>query len=99
MRREPRTWPWVLSFQVMRMAAGRAPTLIVLALWVLAGPVGMAFSCCASMCEGSCAIGFPALQGPNAALFPLVAAIVALLIDRKSTRLNSSHRTISYAVF
>ena len=67
------------------MAAGRAPTLIVLALWVLAGPVGMAFSCCASMCEGSCATGFPSLQGPNAALFPFVAATVALLIGDPRT--------------
>src|SRR5437763_7106769 len=30
---------------------------------------------------------------------PLVAALNELLGDRKSTRLNSSHRCISYAVF
>src|SRR5437762_6952229 len=30
---------------------------------------------------------------------PMVIAGGALLVDRKSTRLNSSHRCISYAVF
>src|SRR5437764_11476460 len=29
----------------------------------------------------------------------VVGIIVAIIIDRKSTRLNSSHRCISYAVF
>src|SRR5207248_5070218 len=29
----------------------------------------------------------------------IVALIIVLIRDRKSTRLNSSHRTISYAVF
>src|SRR5207248_11616946 len=28
----------------------------------------------------------------------LIAALAAAIVDRKSTRLNSSHRTISYAV-
>src|SRR5438094_4842805 len=35
------------------------------------------------------------LTSPN----PMVGAVVAAPRDRKSTRLNSSHRTISYAVF
>src|SRR5437867_10311570 len=34
-----------------------------------------------------------------AALAGLAIVLIALWIDRKSTRLNSSHRTISYAVF
>src|SRR5437867_12488836 len=29
----------------------------------------------------------------------LAVLLITLLLDRKSTRLNSSHRTISYAVF
>src|SRR5207248_7127464 len=30
---------------------------------------------------------------------PYIAVVAAFVVDRKSTRLNSSHRTISYAVF
>src|SRR5207248_11659968 len=40
-------------------------------------------------------------QAPTTQFFPARqrSKILALLLDRKSTRLNSSHRTISYAVF
>src|SRR5207248_4115072 len=41
-----------------------------------------------------------ASEAPGAASAPLVLRDVDLTLrDRKSTRLNSSHRTISYAVF
>src|SRR5207248_7122514 len=29
----------------------------------------------------------------------IIEGLIAIVVDRKSTRLNSSHRTISYAVF
>src|SRR5437867_9520981 len=39
------------------------------------------------------------IQGKQLARGKLVIELLPLDIDRKSTRLNSSHRTISYAVF
>src|SRR3712207_6863981 len=39
----------------------------------------------------------PAMLRPGAGL--VVSPLVALMADRKSTRLNSSHANISYAVF
>src|SRR2546429_8989435 len=45
-------------------------------------------------------IGQPAIcreQGPHAEIVELVEVVV--IVDRKSTRLNSSHGYISYAVF
>src|SRR5437773_3984355 len=43
----------------------------------------------------------PAADSGLKAIAPLLLgmAVVVLLVDRKSTRLNSSHITISYAVF
>src|SRR5207248_11381277 len=42
----------------------------------------------------------PAEVGKNVRCdIPVVGDVKNVLIDRKSTRLNSSHRTISYAVF
>src|SRR5438105_8719420 len=40
-------------------------------------------------------------SGPTTSIFPRVLAscIATLVLDRKSTRLNSSHEWISYAVF
>src|SRR5437867_7700692 len=40
-----------------------------------------------------------AINTPSAINFPATLPGDALDLDRKSTRLNSSHRTISYAVF
>src|SRR5438094_10145857 len=45
--------------------------------------------------DGSPEPGWP-LSGPFAVGYPALGKLSA---DRKSTRLNSSHRTISYAVF
>src|SRR5437867_8361290 len=42
--------------------------------------------------------GFVQVWGPRGAVYVVPAQDVSVL-DRKSTRLNSSHRTISYAVF
>src|SRR5207248_9760141 len=43
--------------------------------------------------------GLPAVDPTANALRPRNSLAYAALEDRKSTRLNSSHRTISYAVF
>src|SRR5437867_4739168 len=53
-------------------------------------------------CDRACLIGF--MDGYMNALFTQDLKVLPplskdLRIDRKSTRLNSSHRTISYAVF
>src|SRR6266516_7145345 len=46
------------------------------------------------------AAGLAAMPLSEAAERPVLAgAMVLVTLDRKSTRLNSSHRTISYAVF
>src|SRR5437588_1222220 len=42
---------------------------------------------------------FTALQGVRGQRSIDLAALETLLVDRKSTRLNSSHTVISYAVF
>src|SRR3712207_8558183 len=50
----------------------------------------------------ACAVIFVLLVGANLAtpLYPLLQAQLGLsTLDRKSTRLNSSHANISYAVF
>lgn len=61
--------------RVMSPARGRVAVLLVLVAWVLAGPIGMAFSCCATMCEGSCATGTPSLEAQSgASIAPRVAA-------------------------
>src|SRR5256885_11865972 len=58
-----------------------------------AGPTGIFHNCSG---------GWTPLLGPRGAFFKLAfleAARVVCLSDRKSTRLNSSHLVISYAVF
>lgn len=66
---------------VMSPACGRVAVLLVLVAWVLAGPIGMAVSCCATMCEGSCATGTPSLEAQSgASIAPRVAAAVDPLI-------------------
>jgi hypothetical protein len=57
-------------------------TGIVIMLWVLLGPIGMAFSACAMMagCQGACTVSSyrtPSL--PTAALFPIGSVPVPLL--------------------
>lgn len=57
----------------------RAVTLSVLIVWVLFGPIGMAFDGCAAMggmCEGPCAPTTTALAPlPPSALLPLVEMV------------------------
>src|SRR2546427_853253 len=45
------------------------------------------------------ALAFNRFQGPERARVSTLVMAVALIADRKSTRLNSSHSQISYAVF
>ncbi len=60
----------------MGRAGGRVATLTVLVLWVLAGPVGMAFWCSSAMCEGPCGTSWPLAHARGgAAVMPLVETI------------------------
>src|SRR5699024_11696968 len=43
--------------------------------------------------------GLPVLPGVGVSLSAFTCAVIGLGLDRKSTRLNSSHVSISYAVF
>src|SRR5436189_3798934 len=52
--------------------------------------------CCTSGCKGQLPNGVVPRQPPFVLVF---SACRSRAIDRKSTRLNSSHRCISYAVF
>lgn len=45
---------------VQAVMTTRSVIMCVLVLWTLAGPVGMALSCCAIMCEGPCGVCTPA---------------------------------------
>src|SRR3712207_8113578 len=53
----------------------------------------LSYSCCncATACKGVKRYGYNRLSS--------VASLCLILLDRKSTRLNSSHANISYAVF
>ena len=60
------------------MAAGRAPTLIVLALWVLVGPLAATFACAAAgmMCEGPCGVAPCQVEiSRSVVVMPLVATL------------------------
>jgi hypothetical protein len=66
----------------MRLSRRRWITSIVIMLWVLLGPVGMAFSACAMMagCQAACTVSAyrtPSL--PTAALFAIGSVPVPLL--------------------
>src|SRR5207248_9453693 len=54
-----------------------------------------------SLCEGGLAEGLDRPVGARRVrdLLAVLGAVAGVIEDRKSTRLNSSHRTISYAVF
>src|SRR3712207_8198588 len=71
-----------------------------------AGPVGLAAAFWAGMREASSQIidSLPEIGGQLTTLYPEkwifdVPGHPKILADRKSTRLNSSHANISYAVF
>src|SRR6266511_3160631 len=70
------------SGETMGLARRRWISGMVLILWVLLGPVGMAFSACAVMagCEGACTLTScltPSL--PTFILFPIGSVLVPLL--------------------
>src|SRR5258708_31909461 len=59
----------------------------------LGGPIGIAIGLFLSMLASG---PIRSVMGP---LVEMLAAIPSVILDRKSTRLNSSHQIISYAVF
>src|SRR5207248_7136352 len=77
------------------LAAAFSSLPIILAVCVLTGLVGINYAeICKYFPDGG---GVYSAARSQARLLAVVGAL--LLVDRKSTRLNSSHRTISYAVF
>src|SRR5699024_11926023 len=67
-------------------------------------PIRSAFSACTGPDGASCQIGRPGALWLVRLVTVFVATVVPavssdVVIDRKSTRLNSSHVSISYAVF
>src|SRR5207248_7667889 len=52
----------------------------------------------AKVCCGFCPVVVPPSSNDQSKVRPAVPQLLRLPPDRKSTRLNSSHRTISYAV-
>ena len=72
----------------MRMAGGRVTPLIVLALWVLVGPLAATFACAATgmMCEGPCGVAPCPVQVPrNVSVMPLVATLAIPAFDEPPT--------------
>src|SRR5437762_1010608 len=78
-----------LGFQLNDIQSGFA----LLMLWVIGGIVAL----CGALCYGELAAALPRSGGEYHFLSKIYHP--ALGLDRKSTRLNSSHRCISYAVF
>ena len=72
----------------MRMAGGRVTPLIVLALWVLVGPLAATFACAAMgmMCEGPCGVAPCQVEiSRSVVVMPLVATLAIPAFDEPST--------------
>ncbi len=70
------------------MAMGRVTPLIVLALWVLVGPLAATFACAATgmMCEGPCGVAPCPVQVPmNVPVMPVVATLTVAIPDDPPT--------------
>src|SRR3712207_8077670 len=96
-RRPPKSplFPYPTLFRSPRWLAGLANSLQIALLTV---PIALVCGTTAALAFERCHFQGRALIGA-AILTPLFVPPVVLGIDRKSTRLNSSHANISYAVF
>jgi len=67
----------------------RGPTTLVLVLWILAGPLAMAFGPCAAMgmaCDAACGTGaYPVSVWNDLSILPALAALVVPLTDELPT--------------
>jgi hypothetical protein len=65
------------------MGAPRFRIVIVLVVWVLLGPIGMAFDACGGACDGlSCVASVTAAPGDTSSLSVIVSDLVATSQDR-----------------
>jgi len=67
------------------MRSRRAIALCILAVWVLLGPIAMAFDGCAAMgamCEGPCGISSCAIFTPALSIAPAPASSLYVAADR-----------------
>ena len=72
----------------MRVAGGRVTPLIVLALWVLVGPLAATFACAATgmMCEGPCGVAPCQVEiSRSVIVMPLVATLTVAVPDDSPT--------------
>src|SRR5207248_7313065 len=81
------------------LALNVAVTLGLLVVSLTASHLLWPFLVLAAATGVATALGTPAARALPPMLVPLDLIESAMALDRKSTRLNSSHRTISYAVF
>src|SRR5699024_11960040 len=87
-------WRMVALSPLFQFLAGLAEFGAALALlWRRTAPLG------AALAGGSMALVFVLNLGYDVPVKQISLALLIMSVDRKSTRLNSSHVSISYAVF
>ena len=66
------------------MSRQRVITILVLAIWVLLGPMAMAFTGCATMgamCEGPCGASACGIAAPTLSIAPVAASVLYIAAD------------------